>query len=71
MNHIRITSWCVVFVFLMGCGGTSKPVQKITKPVDQTAAEVVKVRELKTEEGETVAEVSPTDADQGQLKIKF
>ena len=54
-----------------GCAGTSKPVQKLTKPVDQTAAELVKVREIKSQEGETRAVVSPSDADQGQLKIKF
>lgn len=52
-----------------GCAGQSKPVQKIAKPVDQTAAELVKVRELKSDSGETRAVVSP--ADQKQLKFTF
>ena len=52
-----------------GCAGQSKQVQKIAKPVDQTAAELVKVREIKSESGETRAVVSP--ADQKQLKITF
>lgn len=62
---------CTGFILLAfaGCMGTSKPVQKLTKPVDQTAAELVKVRELKSDDGETRAVVSP--ADQKQLKITF
>ena len=59
----------LVFSVISGCAGQSKPVQKITKPVDQTAAELVKVREFKSESGETRAVVSP--ADQKQLKITF
>ena len=63
----------VLVFFLMatwfGCAGTSKPVQRIAKPVDQTAEELVKVRELKSEEGDTRAILSP--ADEKQLKIKF
>ena len=55
--------------FMLGCAGQSKEVKKITKPVDQTAAELVKVREIKSESGETRAVVSP--ADQKQLKITF
>ena len=58
-----------VSVFFIGCASTSKPVRKLTKPVDQTAAELVKIRELKNESGETRAVVSP--ADQKQLKITF
>lgn len=64
----------VVFIFLIvgvlsSCAGESKEVKKLTKPVDQTAAELVKVRELKSESGETRAVVSP--ADQKQLKFTF
>ena len=51
-----------------GCEGTSKPVRKLTKPVDQTAVELTKVREFKSQ-GETVAVVSP--ADEKQLKFTF
>lgn len=68
---MKLLSFIIFILFCLGCAGTSKPVQKITKPVDQTAEELVKVREIKSEEGETRAVVSPTDADQGQLKIKF
>ena len=59
----------LTFAIMYGCAGQSKPVQKIAKPVDQTAAELVKVRELKNESGETRAVVSP--ADQKQLKFTF
>ncbi|GEM_PF-5155648 len=60
----------LLFVILIsGCAGQSKPVQKIAKPVDQTAAELVKVREIKNDAGETRAVISP--ADQKQLKITF
>ena len=67
-------SMAYIFIFLMtgsffGCIGQSKSVQKIAKPVDQTTAELVKVREIKSESGETRAVVSP--ADQKQLKFTF
>lgn len=68
MRVIRIGSVLMAVVMLLGCAGTSKPVRKLTKPVDDTAAELVKVRELKSQ-GETIAVVSP--ADQRQLKITF
>lgn len=71
MKLMRALFTGVFVLSCMGCAGTSKPVQKITKPVDQTAEELVKVREFKSEEGETRAVVSPTDADTGQFKIKF
>jgi len=59
----------LIFGLISSCAGQSKPVQKIARPVDQTAAELVKVRELKSESGETRAVVSP--ADQKQLKFTF
>lgn len=65
MRLILVMTTVLVFV---GCASTSKPVRKLTKPVDQTAAELVKIRELKSG-GETRAVVSP--ADQKQLKITF
>lgn len=64
-----------IFLILMvslipfGCTGQNKSVKKMTKPVDQTAEELVKVREIKSESGETRAIVSP--ADQKQLKFTF
>ena len=58
----------LVVLTVSGCAGTQKPVRKLTKPVDDTAAELVKVRELKSGD-ETVAVVSP--ADEKQLKITF
>ena len=51
-----------------GCASTPKPVGKLTKPVDKTAEELVKVRELKSE-GQTRAVISP--ADERQLRIPF
>ena len=66
------TRYALVFLFILivaGCASADKPVRKLTKPVDQTAAELVKIREIKSESGETRAVVSP--ADQKQLKIKF
>lgn len=75
MNHFRIRNSLVliltisaVFMFF-GCESSSKPVRKLTKPVDQTAEELVKIRELKSEEGETRAVLSP--ADEKKLKITF
>ena len=68
---MKPTAYVLILLFfsLSGCAGQSKPVQKIAKPVDQTAAELVKVRELKSDSGETRAVVSPTD--QKQLKFTF
>ncbi len=66
MSYIFII---LIVSLVSGCTGQNKSVKKITKPVDQTAAELVKVRELKNESGETRAIVSP--ADQKQLKITF
>ena len=66
--NMRLFLIVVGVLVCIGCAGTSKPVRKLTKPVDQTAAELVKVREIKSQ-GETRAVVSP--ADQKQLKIKF
>lgn len=69
---MKIMAYILTFLIvggLFGCAGQSKPVQKIAKPVDQTAAELVKVREIKSESGETRAVVSPTD--QKQLKFTF
>lgn len=72
MNKISILLVFVFFGFcplnFMGCAGSSS-VRKVTKPVDQTAEELVKVRELKTESGKTRAVISPTD--EKQLKIPF
>ena len=60
----------LLLVFIVtSCAGQSKSVQKLTKPVDQTAEDVFKIRELKSDSGETRAVVSP--ADEGQFKIKF
>ena len=66
--HMKVKHFVLVVLTLslLGCAGTSK---KIAKPVDQTAEELTKVRELKTEEGETRAILSP--ADEKQLKITF
>lgn len=64
--------WIIMVMALsmtIGCAGQSKPVKKIAKPVDQTAEELVRVREIKSESGETRAVLSP--ADQKQLKITF
>ncbi|MBI4367907.1 MAG: hypothetical protein HY588_00780 [Candidatus Omnitrophica bacterium] len=58
----------LVFI-LTSCAGQNKSVQKLTKPVDQTAEDLFKIRELKSDTGETRAVVSP--ADEGQFKIKF
>lgn len=68
MKGIKLFLLVVLITVCFGCAGTSKPVRKLTKPVDQTAAELVKIRELKNQ-GETRAVVSP--ADQKQLKITF
>ncbi len=59
------------FFWLMtaaGCASTPKPVEKLAKRVDQTAEEITKVRELKSD-GETRAVVSP--ADERQVRISF
>ena len=69
MNLTAYISIMLMIGLLAGCSGQSKEVRKIAKPVDQTAAELVKVREYKSESGETRAVVSPTD--QKQLKITF
>ena len=55
-------------VIFWGCSTASSPMKKIAKPVDQTASEIVKVRELKSD-GKTRAVISPTD--EKQLKIPF
>ena len=65
-------SWFFLLLALalgMGCAGESKEVRKLTKPVDDTAANLLKVREVKNEEGEARAIVSP--ADQRQVKFTF
>jgi hypothetical protein len=65
-------SWLFLFFILIlsaGCAGDSKQVRKLTRPVDDTAANLVKVREVKNEEGEARAIVSPTD--ERQLKFTF
>jgi hypothetical protein len=65
-------SWMFLLLVLavgMGCAGESKQVRKLTKPVDDTAQNIVKVREYKNEEGEARAIVSP--ADERQLKFTF
>jgi hypothetical protein len=68
--NIKCWALClIVLVFCSGCAGESKQVRKLTKPVDETAENIVKVRELKDESGETRAVVSP--ADERQLKITF
>ena len=69
MRPIKLLLTLLFIAVMMGCAGTSKPVQKVAKPVDRTAAELVKVREVKNEEGETRAVVSP--ADSKQLKFTF
>ena len=69
---MNIKSWAlfiVMMVLCFGCANESKQVRKLTKPVDDTAENLVKVREIKNEEGETRAIVSP--ADSKQLKITF
>jgi len=65
-------SWMFLFLILilgLGCAGESKQVRKLTKPVDDTAQNIVKVREIKNDEGEARAIVSP--ADERQLKFTF
>lgn len=69
MMRIKLLLMVVFVAGSLGCAGTARPVQKLTKPVDQTAAELVKVRKLKSDSGETRAVVSP--ADERQLKITF
>ncbi len=70
LMHLKpYISMILIMGLMAGCSGQSKEVRKIAKPVDQTAAELVKVREIKSESGETRAVVSP--ADQKQLKITF
>ena len=69
MNTTRLLLAIGFIVVCLGCASTGKPVRKLTKPVDQTAGELVKVRELKDEEGQSRAILSP--ADQRQLKITF
>lgn len=60
---------CVVYgIAGTGCANAPKPVEKLTKPVDKTAEEIVRVRELKSE-GKTRAVLSP--ADERQLRIPF
>ena len=54
---------------LLGCSTTGTPVNKLTKPVDKTASELTKIREIKTDSGETRAVISP--ADERQFKISF
>lgn len=71
MKPKRLLIVIILITVCIGCTGTSKPVRRLTKPVDETAGELVKVRELKSEEGETRAVLSPADAEEGQLKIKF
>lgn len=66
---LRLFTVLLCALMCFGCEGTSKPVRKLTKPVDQTAVELTKIREFKSDEGETVAVVSP--ADQKQLKFTF
>ncbi|OGX07003.1 MAG: hypothetical protein A3G87_03360 [Omnitrophica bacterium RIFCSPLOWO2_12_FULL_50_11] len=56
-------------ITLFGCMGTSSHVRKVTKPIDETAESLVKVRELKGESGETRAIVSP--ADERQVRVPF
>ena len=60
---------CLVLALSMGCANDSKAVRKLTKPVDDTAANLLKVREVKNEAGEARAIVSP--ADQRQVKFTF
>ena len=69
MTYLRIVLILMFVITWFGCVGTSKPVRKVTKSVDDTAAELVKIREIKTSEGETRAVVSP--ADEKKLKITF
>lgn len=59
----------LVLVLGMGCASESKQVRKLTKPVDDTAENIVRVREYRNEEGEARAIVSP--ADERQLKFTF
>ncbi len=69
---MRLRSYVFILLMLslvLGCTGQNKSVKKIAKPVDKTAEELVKVREIKSESGETRAIVSP--ADQKQLKFTF
>ena len=63
--------WLLILSSLAGGWGCarSKQIEKITKPVDQTAEKLVKIREYKSEDGETRAVLSP--ADTHQLKIQF
>ena len=67
MVDVVIFATLGVFIFL-GCSTASSSVKKITKPMDKTEEEIVKVRELKSD-GKTRAVLSPTD--QKQLKIPF
>ena len=72
MNIKPIVFLIVVFALYSGCAEDSKQVKgvrKLTKPVDDTAENLLKVREVKNEEGEARAIVSP--ADERQLKFTF
>ncbi len=64
MKHTVFIS--ILLITLVGC---AQQAQKIAKPVDQTAAELVKIREIKNDSGETRAVVSP--ADEKKLKLTF
>ena len=64
-GHVFLFIFCALVLF--GCSNPSS-VRKLTKPVDQTAEELVKIREIKSD-GKTRAVVSP--ADEKQFKIPF
>lgn len=66
---IALIAVMLTSVLLYGCSTTSKPIRKVTKPVDKTEEELVKIRELKNDQGETRAVISP--ADEKKLKITF
>lgn len=71
MNRFRRSVFILLVLYVTagaGCVSAPKPVGKLAKRVDQTAEEITKVRELKSD-GETRAVVSP--ADERQVRISF
>lgn len=64
-----VTGILLIFILATGCAQDAKQIRKLTKPIDQTAEQIVKVREMKSDSGATRAVISP--ADEKQLKFPF
>jgi hypothetical protein len=59
----------LIALVFTSCARESKTVKKLTRPIDRTAEELVRVREVKSDSGKTRAVISPTD--EKQLRIPF